>query len=54
MMSKSGSVLYPEINPKETYLLVGWHPVYSWHELNSGFSMERGNLTHDGKRKPYK
>ena len=54
MMSKSGSRLYPEINPKETYLLIGWHPAYRWHDLNSGFSMERGNLMCDVKRKPYK
>ena len=54
MMSKSGSKRYFETNPKATYLLIGWHPAYRWHDLNSGFSMERGNLMYDVKRKPYK
>ena len=28
--------------------------MYRWHDLNLGFSMERGNLEYDDKRKPYK
>ena len=53
-MSESGADVFPEMSPKATYLLIGWHPAYKWHEVNSGFSMERGNLMYDGKRKPYK
>ena len=54
VMSKSGSQRCSEISLEETCLPTKWHPVYRWHELNPGFSMERGNLVHDVKGKPYK
>ena len=33
----------------EAYLLIRWQPVYRRHELDTGFSTERGNLTFDAK-----
>ena len=54
LMSKSGSSDCSEINLEATCLLSRWHPAYRGHELNPGFSMERGNSFCDVKRKPYK
>ena len=51
-MSKLRSMQCCRINPEVTCLLTGWHPVYRWHEFNSGFSMERGNLVRNAKRNP--
>ena len=53
-MSKSGFSDRSEISLEATYLLSRRHPAYRGHELNPGFSMERGNPSCDGKRKPYK
>ena len=54
VMSKSGSSDCSETSLEATYLLSRRHPAYRGHELNPGFSMERGNSSCDVKRKPYK
>src|SRR5260363_353098 len=54
MMSKSEGELVSETSPEATCLPIGRHPVYRRHELNPGFSTERGRLVQDAKGKPYK
>ena len=54
MVSKLGSRFYSKIAQEETCLLPKWHPAYSWHELDPGSCVERGNSSWDVKRKPYK
>ena len=45
MMSKVKVEFVFIINQTETCLLVWWHPGKRWHEHNSGFYMERENLS---------
>ncbi len=52
--SKPGLSVYPGISPRETCLLLGWRPAYRWRDLDPGSCVERENLLHDAKRKPYK
>ena len=33
----------------DTCLLIRWSPAQRWHELDSGFCMERGNQCFDAK-----
>ena len=54
LVSKLGSRFCSKISLGDTCLLPRWHPAYSWHELDSGSFVERGNPSCDGKRKPYK
>ena len=54
MVSKLGFRFCSKISAGETCLLPAWHPAYSWHELDPGSRVERGNPSRDGKRKPYK
>jgi hypothetical protein len=54
MVSKLESRFYSKSSLGETCLLPKWHPAYSWHELDSGSFVERGNSSCDDKRKPYK
>ena len=54
MVSKLGPRLSAKISAGETCLLPAWHPAYSWHELDPGSRVERGNPSRDDKRKPYK
>src|SRR5260364_380854 len=49
MMSKSEGELVSETSPEATCLPIGRHPVYRRHELNPGFSTERGRLVQDAK-----
>ena len=41
---KLGSRFCSKISAEETCLLPAWHPAYSWHELDPGSRVERGNL----------
>jgi len=43
LTSKSGSRFCSEISLGETCLLPRWRPAYSWHELDLGSFVERGN-----------
>jgi hypothetical protein len=54
LVSKLGSRFCSKISLGDTCLLPRWHPAYSWHELDPGSFVERGNSSCDGKRKPYK
>ena len=54
LVSKLGSRFCSKISLGDTCLLPRWHPAYSWHELDSGSFVERGNPSCDVKRKPYK
>lgn len=49
MLSKPGSPSSPGTSLKETCLLFRRQPVYRWHDLETGFGMERGNLAFDVK-----
>jgi hypothetical protein len=53
MVSKLGLRFCSKISAGETCLLPAWHPAYSWHELDPGSRVERGNPSRDDKRKPY-
>ncbi|WPU92979.1 hypothetical protein SNE25_15330 [Mucilaginibacter sabulilitoris] len=44
-MSKPGNSSDPGTSKAGTCLLALRHPVYKWHELNTGFCMERENLS---------
>ena len=54
LVSKLGSRFCSKISLGDTCLLPRWHPAYSWHELDPGPFVERGNSSCDAKRKPYK
>src|SRR5260363_201671 len=54
LRTKSEGELVSETSPEATCLPIGRHPVYRRHELNPGFSTERGRLVQDAKGKPYK
>ncbi len=51
---KSGVCAVPHDEPGGYLSTAQGHPAYSWHELDPGFCVERGNSSRDVKRKPYK
>ena len=54
MTSKPELPYYSGRSSEETCLLSEWCPAYTWHELDLGLCVERGNLLCDDKGKPYK
>jgi hypothetical protein len=45
MVSELGSLYCPKISLGDTCLQAEWHPVWRRRELDSGFHVQRGNLS---------